>query len=57
MPNYEITHELTINKVIIHEHREIQSLYLKGEAYDFGGFTSHVRDVTMLQLDLINTLT
>ena len=51
MPKYEITHKLTINKVIIHEHREIQSLYLKGEAYDFGEFTSHVRDVTMLQLD------
>ena len=57
MPNYEITHDITVNKVIKHKHRKIQSLYLKGEAYDFGGFTSHVRDVTMLQLDLINTLT
>ena len=28
MPNYEITHQLTINKVIKHEHIKIQLLYL-----------------------------
>ena len=37
MPNYEIIHELTINKVIKHEHREIQSLYLnKAKPGGFG---------------------